>query len=81
MTTLMFQNKMSAKVEKLKQCIWYAVFIALAVVTITQLKLLFDGWDERPFETLYVDVPKQSIPYPRVTVCPAGTRCPNIHGI
>ena len=72
---------MSAKVEKLKKCIWYAIFIALVVVTITQLKLLFDGWDERPIETELLDVPKQNITYPSVTVCPAGKGCPNKKGI
>jgi len=64
---------MAAKEEKLKKCIWYAIFIALVVVTVTQLMLLCDGWEERPFETVIENVPKQRIPYPSVTVCPAGT--------
>ena len=68
---------MAAKEEKLKKCIWYAIFIALVVVTITQLMLLFDGWEERPFETVIENVPKQRIPYPSVTVCPAGTEFSN----
>ena len=72
---------MSAKVEKLKKYIWYAIFIALVVVTITQLKLLFEGWEERPFDTLVDKVPKQNIPYPSVTVCPAGKGCLNKKGI
>ena len=68
---------MAAKGEKLKKCIWYAIFIALVVVTVTQLMLLCDGWEERPFETVIENVPKQRIPYPSVTVCPAGTEFSN----
>ena len=68
---------MAAKGEKLKKCIWYAIFIALVVVTVTQLMLLCDGWEERPFETVIENVPKQRIPYSSVTVCPAGTEFSN----
>ena len=63
---------MALKQEKFKKCVWYAVFIALLVITITQLMQSFDSWEERPFDTLVDKVPKQNIPYPSVTVCPAG---------
>ena len=63
---------MASKQEKFKRCVWYAVFIALLVITITQLKQSFDSWEERPFDTIVDHVPKQNIPYPSVTVCPAG---------
>ena len=63
---------MASKQEKFKRCVWYTVFIALLVITITQLMLLFEGWDERPFDTVVDKVMKESIPYPSVTVCPAG---------
>ena len=65
-------SNMALKQEKLKRCVWYAVFIALLVITITQLMQSFDSWEERPFDTLVDKVPKQNIPYPSVTVCPAG---------
>ena len=67
-----FRAKMASKKEKFKKFIWYAIFIALVVVTITQLMYLFDGWEERPFDTVVDKVMKESIPYPSVTVCPAG---------
>jgi len=64
--------QMASKKEKFKKYIWYAIFIALVVVTITQLMSLFDNWDKRPFDTIVDHVSKQSIPYPSVTICPAG---------
>ena len=67
---------MASKKEKFKKCVWYAVFIALLVITITQLMQSFDNWEQRPFDTIVNNVPKQNIPYPSVTVCPAGRRIP-----
>ena len=67
---------MASKQEKFKKCVWYAVFIALLVITITQLMQSFDNWEQRPFDTMVDNVPKQNIPYPSVTVCPAGRRIP-----
>ena len=67
---------MASKKEKFKKCVWYAVFIALLVITITQLIQSFDSWEERPFDTIVDKVPKQNIPYPSVTVCPAGRMIP-----
>ena len=59
--------------ERFKKCVWYFVFIALVIITIYQLKESFAGWNERPFDKIVENVPKQSIPYPSVTVCPAGS--------
>ena len=67
---------MTSKQEKFKRCIWYVVFIALLVITITQLMQSFDNWEQNPFDTIVNNVPKQNIPYPSVTVCPAGRRIP-----
>jgi len=36
----------------------------------------FDNWEQRPFDTMVDNVPKQNIPYPSVTVCPAGRMIP-----
>jgi len=67
---------MASKQEKFKRCVWYTVFIALLVITITQLMQSFDNWEQRPFDTMVDNVPKQNIPYPSVTVCPAGRMIP-----
>ena len=71
-TTYKSADKMGFKKERFKRIIWYGVFIALVILTITQLKQSFDSWDERPFDTIVENIPKQSIPYPSVTVCPSG---------
>ena len=64
--------------EIFKKCIWYGMFLALLSIAVSQLKDLYVGWEDRPFDTVVENVPKQDIPYPSVTICPSGKHCPCI---
>ena len=37
-----------------------------------QIWAALNGWTERPFEESVVQVPKYEVPFPSVTICPAG---------
>ena len=64
--------------EILKKCIWYGMFLVLLIAAVSQLMDLYVGWEDRPFEIVVENIPKQDIPYPSVTICPSGKTCPCI---
>ena len=69
---------MVSRLEIFKKCIWYGLFLVLLSIAVFQLKDLYVGWEDRPFETVVENIPKQDIPYPSVTICPSGKNRPCI---
>ena len=44
------------------------------LVKVLQVKESLDGWAERPVEESVVKIPKYEVPFPSVTICPAGSK-------
>ena len=58
--------------SRCRTIIFYVCVVALLGLSCQQLLITFMEWEDRPFDQFPVEVSKQDLPFPSVTICPEG---------